>query len=97
MPTKSELEELVDNCTWEWIITHCGRWCKVTGPNGNSIFLSAEESDWNFDASYWSSTPHDDPDGAYDLYFDLTYTADIHFVDYHSARAAGKYVRPVLE
>lgn len=93
MPTKSELEELVDNCTWEWIITHCGIWCEVTGPNGNSIFLSAEKSYWNSDASYWSSTPHDDPNGAYDLYFDL----DIHFVDYQSARADGKYVRPVLE
>lgn len=93
MPTKSELEELVDNCTWEWIITHCGIWCEVTGPNGNSIFLSAEKSYWNSDASYWSSTPHDDPNGAYDLYFDL----DIHFVDYQSGRADGKYVRPVLE
>lgn len=101
MPTKSELEELVDNCTWEWIITHRGIWRKVTGPNGNSIFLSAEESDWNLDASYWSSTPHDDSYGgcydAYDLYLGRVNTADSHFVDYHSIRVAGKYVRPVLE
>lgn len=97
MPTKSELEELVDNCTWEWIITHCGIWCEVTGPNGNSIFLSAEESCWNPDASYWSSTPHDDPDGAYDLWLGSVRSPGSHFVDYQSARAGGKYVRPVLE
>ncbi len=37
MPTREEMQELVDECTWE--ATSSGY--KVTGPNGNSIFLTA--------------------------------------------------------
>ena len=37
MPTREEMQELVDECTWE--TTSSGY--KVTGPNGNSIFLTA--------------------------------------------------------
>ena len=39
MPTKAEMEELLNNCTWEWV-TYLGfPGYKVTGRNGNSIFL----------------------------------------------------------
>ena len=39
MPTKTEMQELIDECTWKRI-THGGEeGYKVTGPNGNSIFL----------------------------------------------------------
>lgn len=38
MPTKEEFQELVDNCTWEWT-ERDGTGYKVTGKNGNSIFL----------------------------------------------------------
>jgi hypothetical protein len=41
MPTKDEMEELIDNCTWEWIQTNGKNGFKVTGKNGNSIFLPA--------------------------------------------------------
>lgn len=37
MPTKAELEELINNCTW----TYTSSGATVTGPNGNSIFLPA--------------------------------------------------------
>lgn len=37
LPSKAEFEELVNECTWE--VTSNGY--KVTGPNGNSIFLPA--------------------------------------------------------
>ena len=37
MPTMAEMQELVDNCTW----TATSSGYKVTGPNGNSIFLPA--------------------------------------------------------
>lgn len=42
MPTKAQLQELGDNCTWNFTsTTNDVRGCKVTGPNGNSIFLPA--------------------------------------------------------
>ena len=37
MPTTAQLKELVEKCTWEFN----GTGYKVTGPNGNSIFLPA--------------------------------------------------------
>ena len=41
MPTVDELQELYDKCTWEWIILNNQPGSRVTGPNGNSIFLPA--------------------------------------------------------
>ena len=38
MPTKYEMYELFENCTWEWIPINGMR---ATGPNGNSIYLPA--------------------------------------------------------
>lgn len=71
LPTKQQLEELINNCTWTWT----GSGCKVTGPNGNSINLPAEHDlvcgDVVPDASsgsYWSSTPLD-ADQAWSLFF----------------------------
>lgn len=59
MPTDDEFYELVTRCTWE--LDHNGY--KVTGPNGNHIFLPAAgyKSGVNTDevgvtGYYWSST-----------------------------------------
>ena len=41
MPTAAELTELRDNCSWEWTSMNGINGSKVTGPNGNSIFLPA--------------------------------------------------------
>ncbi|MBQ7852586.1 MAG: serine/threonine protein kinase [Muribaculaceae bacterium] len=41
MPTKAECEELVNCCTWTWTSYNGVNGMKVTGPNGNSIFLPA--------------------------------------------------------
>ena len=38
LPTKEQLEELKDKCTWTWT----GKAYRVTGPNGNSIVLPAD-------------------------------------------------------
>lgn len=106
MPTKSEMEELVNNCSWEWIINPCEMCCKVTGPNGNSIFLPyrniSTEVDYNKDGSYWSSTLYDDfydyhHYGPYDLWIGCFSPYCPPFVDYASDRSNGNYVRPVLE
>ena len=42
MPTKLEMEELYDNCIWEWIVQNGVVGYKITSKkNGNSIFLPA--------------------------------------------------------
>ena len=63
MPTVDEFEELIDNCTWEWTTKDGHKGYKVTGRNGNSIFLPAAGyrlgSDTYFAESnvcYWSAT-----------------------------------------
>ena len=63
MPTNTELQELIDNCTWTWTTQNGVNGYKVTGNNGNSIFLPAagfltysEYSLVGSDGNYWLST-----------------------------------------
>ena len=63
MPTKEEIRELLDHCTWNWTTQDGVNGCEVKGPNGNSIFLPAagcrEGSGLNSAGSegyYWSSS-----------------------------------------
>jgi len=41
MPTKDEMQELLDKCTWEWTQINNINGYKVTAGNGNSIFIPA--------------------------------------------------------
>ena len=100
MPTETEFQELLDNCTWEWITLNGNNGCKVTGPNGNSIFLPV--AGWRTGAGeynvgsigyYWSSTPGEGSTYyAYGLYFD----EGSHGMSW-IGRNYGRSVRPVLE
>ena len=63
MPTVYEMDELCKECSWEWMRYKGVYGHKVTGPNGNSIFLPA--AGMRFDSTlsgcgqlgyYWSST-----------------------------------------
>ena len=63
MPTDAENEELCNKCTWTWTSQGGHKGYKVTGPNGNSIFLPA--AGWRDgtgtsyvgeEGNYWSST-----------------------------------------
>lgn len=65
MPTESEFDELVKDCDWEWVKVKDVGGYKITGPNGNSIFLPAASyraEDWDgkdgegMIGFYWSST-----------------------------------------
>ena len=81
MPTKSEFEELIKECEWEWTSEgENDRYIdgyRVTGPNGNSIFLPAAGYMYGTSLSnagshgfYWSSTPDESGTrGACNLYF----------------------------
>ena len=41
LPTETEAQELIDDCTWEWTDLKGQAGCRVTGPSGLSIFLPA--------------------------------------------------------
>ena len=41
LPAKEEAQELLDNCTWTWVLENGVNGYRVTGKNGNSIFLPA--------------------------------------------------------
>ncbi len=99
LPSLDEIKELINKCDWEWTQLNGVNGYKVTGPNGNSIFLPAAGYRYStsLDAagsygSYWSATPYSDSSYAYDLYF---------YSDYYdwgySYRGYGQTVRPVSE
>ena len=99
MPTLDEMKELLDECTWEWTTMNGVYGRKVTGPNGNSIFLPA--AGYRYGTSlyfagsygyYWSATPYSDSYYACLLGFDSGYYG---WNDY--GRYDGFTVRPVSE
>ena len=100
MPTKAEQDELRNNCTWDWTTQNGVKGYKVTGPNGNSIFLPAAgymlEGALNHARSvgyYWSSSLFTDyPFSAYFVYFYSGYV-----IWYNYSRYYGFSVRPVCQ
>ncbi len=100
LPTKDEIDELIDKCKWKWTTQGCTNGYEITGPNGNSIFLPAagrrigtslyEDGEHGY---YWSATPdEDDTLSAYGLGFD---GGDFSRTWYN--RNYGRSVRPVTE
>ena len=100
MPTSSEIEELIGKCTWEGTSLDGIEGSKVTGPNGNSIFLPFSGSIDNGDdlgykefGWYWSSSlKEDEPFAAWIVVF-----ADVKKGLLTPARrTSGCQIRPVL-
>ena len=100
LPTEAELEELENKCIWKWTTQNGVKGYKVTGPNGNSIFLPAagvrlgssldRAGEYGF---YWSSSPDESNSIiAYCLYFN----SSVQSVDWYP-RPNGLSVRPVAE
>lgn len=101
MPTAAEFEELYQQCTWEWTTLNEVAGYKITGPNGNHIFLPAAgykngANVLNKDVAgyYWSSTLLTKSNGraCYMIFDNESYVND----DY-SRRYSGRSVRPVFE
>ena len=98
MPTDEEQEELESKCTWTRTSQNGAEGYKVTGPNGNSIFLPA--AGYRYDSSlgnagsygyYWSASLYNShPNRARYLYF---YFGD-HYT-YYGHRYNGYTVRAV--
>ncbi len=99
MPTRAEVRELLDSCTWTWTNNYNGTGVAgrtVTGKNGNAIFLPVagyRDGTSLGDAGhgyYWSSSLGEMPDYAY--YFNFSY--GVHGME-NNNRPCGSSVRPV--
>lgn len=99
LPTKAEIIELIEKCTRKWTTINGYNGYLVTGPNGKSIFLPA--AGWREGTSlhdvgergfYWSSTPNEQVESAYSLYFN-----DDSFCGYWAIRYYGHTIRPVSD
>lgn len=98
MPTKAEQDELREKCTWTWTTQNGVNGYKVTGTNGNSIFLPAAGYRYNSSLSYagsngryWSSSLY--TDGPYNACLLGFSSSDVGW--YHGNRYYGRSVRPV--
>jgi len=100
LPTKAEIDELVDKCEHKWTTQGGHNGYLVTGPNGNSIFLPA--AGWRYGSSlggvgeygnYWSSTPNES-DTQYAFSLNVN-SGD--FCRYWFSRYGGRTVRPVSD
>lgn len=98
MPTREEMQELIDNCTCLWTTYKGTQGIKVIGKNGNSIFIPAVgyrkhkilRND-NKLGHYWSSSLYSDAsEWIYAMFFDGN---NVRFAT--GARAFGFSVRPV--
>lgn len=99
MPTKDEMQELIDNCTWEWTKQNNVKGYKVTGENGNSIFIP-ETGNWDGStftsgscgsSAYWNSSPY------YNNFTNcLKFSSSSLHVDYYY-RYSGYSIRPVRD
>lgn len=89
MPTKYEMQELLNLCSWEETVYNGIEGYQVTGPNGNSIFIPYAES-----STYWTSSPYKEY-GFNDAYGLTLYPYnDISIHD--ESRSNCYYVRPVF-
>ena len=83
MPSADQVNELLTQCTWEWLEVNGVNCRKLTGPNGNSIFLpaagqrsGANTSSVGTNGNYWTrdlyATTTVNPMNAFKLYFSKT-------------------------
>ena len=102
MPNEAEVTELLQYCTWTWIIQDGINGYMVEGPNGNSIFLSA--AGWINNTSftytklfggYWISTPDYIESETSDA-FRLLFNTDSKGLNNGYSRYFGHPVRPVF-
>ncbi len=100
MPTKEEQDELRENCTWTWTSQNAVYGYKVTGTNGNSIFLPVAgymfEGALHYAGSsgyFWSSSLNSAyPNYAFSVYFN---SGNVGW--YYDNRYLGQSVRPVCK
>lgn len=104
MPNAYEMLELYNECKWEWMTFKGVYGAKITGPNGNAIFLPAagcregyEYDAVNEECTYWAgSLDPTDPSGA----FCVAVEREGNSIDrefYPEDRHLGLSIRPVYD
>lgn len=98
MPTMSEYTELY-SCKWQWTTQTGVNGYKITGPNGNHIFMPAAGYRYSFNANYvgsegwyWTSMPAYDNNNANGMKFDSGSKTVL-----VTGRECGLTIRPVTE
>lgn len=99
LPQKTEINELINQCEWEWTTINGMSGYKVIGKNGNSIFLPvtgeivADKSNSPQSGFYWCGNANSDVFGqeAHYLYFDENNKTYM----YNGVRWHGMAIRPV--
>ena len=86
MPTREDFKELINKCTWNYTTQNGKQGYKVTGPNGNSIFLPSMEY-WS-SSNLYDSNSIDSKESGYFSAKKIFYITDRYF---------GKFVRPVCD
>ena len=101
MPSKVQMEELLNNCTWTWTQLNGVNGQLVTGPNGNTMFLPATGRHGSsleyvsIEGLYWSRTLDTSvPCDSYSLYFSSDFARMSYWSDIW-ARDNGQCVRAV--
>lgn len=96
MPTRTEMEELISECTYTFTTLNGMFGCKMTSKkNGKSIFLPGNGSGSTGSGAYWTKTYYDDSH-AYQLGFYSSTTSGI-YCNETGQRFEGKFVRPVYD
>ena len=97
LPNKDNFKELQECCTWEWTTINGVAGYKVTGINGNSIFLpvtgycydtQCDDYDYGY---YWSISPGGNFD--FDAHF-LYFNRSGHYMSLGN-RSYGRCIRPI--
>lgn len=100
IPTRMECEELIKECVWTWTNYGGHAGYKVTGPNGNSIFLPAA-GDRNGNivgyegkcGRYWTSSVNENIDN---FCYSLNFYNGNYCVDWNEP-FSGRCIRPVMK
>ncbi len=102
LPTFYEMAELITKCTWSYITYKYVKGFKVTGPNGNSIFLplagvaprTIPSGGYGNTGNYWTSTlKRGDTQKAHSLFI---YSNGVPSDISYSYRYFGLSIRPVI-
>lgn len=96
MPSSTEMAELKSKCSWQWTQIDGINGYKVTGPNGNSLFLpNVPAFSFISDTYFWTSNKLSSNDaGAWYAKFNSTQYSDMNASLGHY-RYNGFYIRPV--
>ncbi|MEY8686372.1 hypothetical protein AB9N12_09615 [Bacteroides sp. AN502(2024)] len=102
LPTKKEIDELHSMCTWTWTTRNGCKGCKITGPNGNSIFLPSAgfmsgrvALGTGVCGYYWCSTPY--VDNTLKYAYEFNFNQKNYSAISRDRRPFGKSIRAVFD